>query len=78
MSDDPQVSDDKMAGNDLEDIKPMSNEEAHLVTLMRIYDVLLGIYNDMDSVKAEALMDIHADGKLMGPVPYFNIGGMEE
>lgn len=57
----------------LEDFEPMTTEEATLVTLMRIYDVLLGMYSNMDEVKAEALMELHALGQLLGPVPAFDL-----
>lgn len=61
---------------DLDDLERMSVDEAQLVTSMRIYDVLLAIYTHMDEVKAEALMDIHAEGKLVGPVPVIDLGGL--
>lgn len=57
------------------DFEPMTTEEAHLITLMRIYDVLLGIYTNMDEVKAEALMELHGLGRLLGPIPAFDLAG---
>ena len=63
---------------DNQDFEPMTTEEATLVTLMRIYDVLLGMYSDMDEIKAEALMELHALGQLLGPVPAFDLTGEDE
>lgn len=57
-------------------IDPFSAEGAPgiiLIQQMRIYDVLLGIYSELAPVKAEALMDLHAEGLLLGPEPVFKL-----
>lgn len=65
--------DDSTTGPDLDAVEQMTTEEAQLITSMRIYDVLLGMYTEMSPEKAEVLMDIHAEGRLVGPVPLINL-----
>ena len=51
---------------------PFSPEEApgvSLIVLMRIYDMLCGIYTHLDHDRATALMEIHSKGGLVGPLP---------
>ncbi len=43
------------------------------ITLMRIYDLLGAILTHMDETTATAILEAHADGKLIGPFPYLNI-----
>lgn len=43
------------------------------ITLMRIYDVLAAILNKIDPEAADIVMERHADGKLIGPIPWINI-----
>lgn len=44
-----------------------------LITQMRIYDVLLGIYTHLDEDKATALMELHAQGKILGSPPSLDL-----
>lgn len=44
-----------------------------LIILMRIYDLLAGIYNDMDPDKCAAVLELHKKGKLFLPLPYLDI-----
>ena len=56
---------------------PFSTENApglSLVVLMRIYDVLLGIYTEQNSEKAAILMQIHEEGGIVGSLPHLNLG----
>lgn len=50
------------------------NIEANLslvntVTLMRIYDVLLGMYSNINPEEADALVKLHEAGDFAGPNP---------
>lgn len=54
-------------------LSPEQAQEITTITLMRIYDMLGAILNRLDPEQAEALLDAHADGKLVGPLPYLNI-----
>lgn len=41
-----------------------------LTTLMRIYDVLLGLLDHFDSQSAQILLDEHTEFHNIGPLPY--------
>jgi len=59
-----------------EDNDPLSDKNVHTVnaiTLMRIYDVLSALLTSVAPDEAEALLEAHADGKLIGPMPYLNM-----
>ena len=45
-----------------------------LVTLMRIYDVLLAQYRLSSPEGAKRLHDLHAEGKILGSLPYLDLG----
>jgi hypothetical protein len=54
---------------------PFSQAEApgiSLVVLLRIYDVLMGMYTEMAPEKADALIEAHLKGTLLGPTPAFS------
>ena len=42
---------------------------ATLITNMRLYDVMMGMYAEMDDDKAAALIELHASGKIVGSAP---------
>lgn len=41
----------------------------NLIVLMRLYDVLMGLYAEQASEKAEALINLHNEGKLLLDYP---------
>jgi hypothetical protein len=43
-----------------------------LIVLMRLYDVLMGLYSEQNPTKAQALMELHARGGILLPVPFFD------
>lgn len=43
------------------------------ITLMRIYDLLGALLTHFDEDTATAILEAHAEGKLVGPLPYLNI-----
>jgi len=45
-----------------------------LVTLMRIYDVLMAQYRLSSPEGAKRLHDLHAEGKILGSLPYLDLG----
>lgn len=45
---------------------------AQLIVLMRIYDVLMADLTIKDASKAQALLEAHAKGIIVGPVPAYN------
>lgn len=54
---------------------PFSYQEApgvSLIVLMRIYDVMMGMYTEMAPDKADAMIEAHAQGILIGSTPAFN------
>lgn len=56
---------------------PFESEEAiaaSLIVQMRIYDVLLAMLTKVDEGAANKLIDLHANGKILGPLPYLNMG----
>lgn len=42
------------------------------ITQARIYDVLLALLTETNKEVAKDLLELHASGMLMGPVPAFN------
>ena len=51
---------------------PLSPEVApgvQVIIQMRIYDVLMAIYTDMNPTGADALIQLHSQGKILGPLP---------
>lgn len=54
----------------------LSDEDAKqitAITLMRIYDVLGAILTHLDEDQANALLELHANGGLAGPLPSLNL-----
>ena len=48
-----------------------------VITLMRIYDLLGAILNEMDEDIATAILERHKQGGLVGPMPALNLSEME-
>lgn len=46
--------------------------EATLVMSMRIYDALMALLKVADNSTARDLLELHAAGNILGPVPGFN------
>ena len=44
-----------------------------LIVLMRIYDVVMAIYTDIDKEGAKKLYDLHAQGKVLGSEPSLDL-----
>lgn len=56
-----------------EQMDPFSPEHApglSLIVLMRIYDTQLALLRHADPEVAESLVNLHAEGKILGPLPY--------
>lgn len=54
----------------------LSDEDAKqitAITLMRIYDMLGAILTHLDEDTANALLEKHANGELIGPLPSLNL-----
>lgn len=51
-----------------EDAKQISS-----ITLMRIYDMLGAILTHLDPDQADALLQLHANGGIAGPLPSLNL-----
>lgn len=43
-----------------------------LIVQMRTYDVLLAILREQNTEAAEKLVQLHAEGKVLGPLPVFD------
>lgn len=59
----------------MDNYDPFSTELAPGVSLivhMRIYDVLLALLREQNSEVAEQLTQLHAQGKILGPLPVFD------
>lgn len=72
------VSDNEVrqAGEAVEQSTAFSAEDARQmdsITLMRIYDLLGALLTHLDEDTATAVLEAHAEGKLVGPLPYLNI-----
>lgn len=73
--------DDAVAGNEVrqaetekeELISAQDAQQITVITLMRIYDMLGAILTHLDEDAAEALLEKHANGELVGPLPSLNI-----
>jgi len=50
--------------------EPVENQEAvNTITLLRIYDVVLGIYAEFNEERASQLWEAHQNGELFGSSP---------
>lgn len=72
----PMWSSDEFDGPTLEPVGPVENENdeaqtLQLITQMRLYDVLMGIYTHLAPDKARAVAEIHSQGGLVGASPAF-------
>lgn len=67
------LSDPRAAVDGEDPFAPGNVEAFQLITLMRVYDVLLGIYTHLDGDRAVALMELHAQGKVLGSLPNLNL-----
>jgi hypothetical protein len=61
-----------MADQTTDPFSPDNVGKVQLIVLMRIYDVLMAIYNDTDKDAAGRLHDLHAAGGILGSLPYFD------
>jgi hypothetical protein len=60
----------------VENVDPFAPEHVsgvQLIVLMRIYDVLLGIYREHNEEYAERLAELHNGGKVIGPLPWLDL-----
>lgn len=60
----------------VEDTGLLSDEDAKqitAITLMRIYDLLGAILTHLDEDQANAILEAHANGRLVGPLPSLNL-----
>ena len=52
---------------------PDNVQQVQLVVLMRIYDVLFGIYKELNVEDAKTVLNIHNNGKIAGPLPWLDL-----
>jgi hypothetical protein len=52
---------------------PENVDGVQAIILMRIYDVLLGLYREQNAEYAERLVELHEAGKIMGPLPWLDL-----
>lgn len=64
--------DGDLPGNEGDPFSSANAPGLTLITSMRIYDVLLGIYFEMNPEKASALMEKHLKGHVVGPLPNYD------
>lgn len=58
----------------VKDTRPeAADADAQLLTLLRIYDTLMAMYNRTDPEGADRLLELHRQGGLGSPIPHFNI-----
>lgn len=60
-------------GTDLDPFSPTNAPALQLLTLMRIYDVLMAKLAAEHPMAAEKLDEIHSNGKLMGSLPWLDM-----
>jgi len=69
------------AGEALEapvEVDPFSPQSApgfSLIVLMRIYDTQLALLREQNPEVAEKLVSLHAEGKILGPLPVLDTEG---
>lgn len=51
---------------------PDNVQAVQLITLMRIYDVLMGLYKAQAPVDAKKLFQWHEQGFIAGPLPWYS------
>lgn len=56
----------------MDELEENDDDFAQLIVLMRIYDVLMADLTLKDADKARALLEAHAKGIIVGPVPAYN------
>lgn len=56
----------------MDELEENDDSFAQLIVLMRIYDVLMADLTLKDADKARALLEAHAKGIIIGPVPAYN------
>lgn len=67
--DEPQAS----GTEDNDPFSPNNVGKVQLIVLMRIYDVLMAQLGKDHPEAAEALNDIHSNGKILGSLPYLDL-----
>jgi hypothetical protein len=48
-----------------------------LIVQMRIYDVLMAMYTEQNPGKANILINLHEQGKILGPLPAIDLSNKE-
>lgn len=57
---------------------PENSAKLSLVVQMRIYDVLMALLNEQNEEAASLLHDLHAAGKVLGSLPWLDMGTPED
>lgn len=57
---------------------PENVGKLQLVVNMRIYDALMALLNETDPEAAAKLHQLHASGKVLGSLPWLDVGGEEQ
>lgn len=57
--------------------EPMEDNlgQANAIMLWRIYDVLIGIYSNINEDEARRLVEAHDDGLFISPPPSYRVEG---
>ena len=53
-----------------------ADQDALLLTMLRVYDTLMALYAESNPEKAARLYTLHKEGGLGSPMPNFNIANL--
>lgn len=59
----------KDIANENNGLSPEESQQIDTITLMRIYDLLGALLTRFDEQTATAILEAHAEGRLIGPLP---------
>lgn len=57
----------------LDAMSPEVSPGLSLIVQLRTYDVLMALYRHFDQDKADKLVALHEEGKILGPLPYLDM-----
>jgi hypothetical protein len=57
---------------------PENAPAVQLIVLMRIYDVLLGLFAEANKEHADKLVELHNNGGVLGPLPWLDLTSKED
>jgi hypothetical protein len=71
--DEPVDENPDVSSENLDPFDPVNVGKVQLIVQMRIYDVLLAILSETNDAKAEALVELHSQGRVVGPLPILDL-----